>query len=95
MSIGITNGSTTIPAGGSQPVQLATPSTAQSVLVYALTTNAGAVYFGGSTVTSSDGVPLLAGSYLTIDIGDVGSIYMAGTQNDVVRWMLAGRMLPA
>jgi hypothetical protein len=95
MSEGVSNGATTIPASGSQPVQLATPATATSVLLYALTTNVGAVYIGGSTVTSSTGVPIAAGVYVNVDVGDTGSLYLAGTQNDVVRWVASGRTLPA
>jgi hypothetical protein len=95
MSQGISNGATTIPAAGSQPVQLGTPLTAISVLIYALSTNTGAVYIGGSTVTSATGVPIGAGVYVNVPLGDIGSLYLAGTENDSVRWVTAGRILPA
>lgn len=95
MSTGISNGATTIPGAGSQPVQLATPLTADSVLIYAMSTNVGAVYVGGSTVTTSTGVPIVAGAWLSVDLGDIGSIYLAGTQNDTVRWVTSGRTLPS
>jgi hypothetical protein len=95
MSEGISNGATTIPAVGSQPVQLSTPASATSVLIYALTTNTGAVYIGGSTVTTSTGVPILAGTHLNVDVGDAGAIYLAGTENDSVRWVMTGKTLPA
>lgn len=90
MSVGLNNGATTIPAGGSQPVQLATPALVGSVLICNLTGNS-TVYVGGSTVTSSTGVPILAGGYISLDVVDVGSVYLAGTQNDVVRWVTAAR----
>lgn len=88
MSTGVSNGSTTIPAGGSQPVQVAAPVGAKSLLVYNNGSNT--VYFGGSTVTSSTGVPLAAGGYLAIDTPDTGTLYAAGTQNDTIRWLASG-----
>ncbi len=94
MSQGVTNGATVIPASGSQPVQLATPATSTAVLVYTMSTNTGPVYLGGSTVTSSTGVPIAAGVYLNVDVADIGAIYFAGTENDVVRWAITGRTLP-
>ena len=94
MSIGITNGATTIPAAGSQPVQLATPTTAMGILIYASSGNGGAVYVGGPGVTSSNGVPIAAGAYMGLDVGDVGAVYLAGTENDTVRWISTGRTLP-
>ena len=94
MSIGVTNGATTIPAAGSQPVQLATANTAMGVLIYASSANSGAVYIGGPNVTSATGVPIDAGSYLGVDTGDLGSVYLAGTENDTVRWLSTGRTLP-
>lgn len=94
MSVGVTNGATTIPAVGSQPVQLATPATAMGILIYANSANSGAVYIGGSSVTTSTGVPIAAGAYLGVDTGDLGSVYLCGTENDTVRWMSTGRTLP-
>ena len=94
MSAGLTHGSVTIPAAGAQPKQLTTPATAQGIILYAPSTNSDPVYPGSSTVTSSNTIPLAAGSYLGIDVGDAGSIYLAGTENDTVRWLSTGRTLP-
>lgn len=91
----MSNGATTIPASGSQPVRLATPATAESVLIYALSANAGPIYLGGSSVTSSTAPPIPAGGYASIEAGDIGSIYVAGTEADSVVWSAAGRTLPA
>ena len=90
----VTNGATTIPASGSQPVQLAAPATGTAILIYTSASNGGAVYIGGPTVTSSTGVPLAAGSYLNVDVADPGALYLAGTENDTVRWVATGRTLP-
>lgn len=91
MSEGISNGAATIPAAGSQPARLSFPTPISSVLVYFSSTNTDPVYVGGSSVTTSTGVPFAAGAYLTVDIGDTGSIYLAGTENDTVRWFAVGR----
>jgi hypothetical protein len=80
----------TIPAGGSQPLRV-TAGGASSVLIYATSTNSGSVYIGGTDVTSSNGVPVLAGSYIAVDTPDAGNLYLAGTQNDTVRVLITGR----
>lgn len=87
----VSSGATAVPASGSQPVQLASPGGIGSVLIYASAANAGPVYLGGPGVTSSTGVPVAAGTYVAADIGDIGSIYLAGTENDTVRWMSGQR----
>lgn len=86
MSSGVNNGATTIPAAIEQPVQLATPATSGSVAIHNETGN-DAIYVGGSTVDSSTGFPVAAAASISFDIGDVGALYVAGTEGDVVRWV--------
>lgn len=90
MSAGLYHGTFTIPAAGSQPAQMdSTPQTCKSVLLYNPGSNV--FYVGGTTGTatlaSTTGIPVAAGAYLTIPTGDTGSIYIIGTQNDVVRFL--------
>lgn len=96
MSAGLYHGTFTIPAAGSQPAQLdSTPQGAGSVLLYNPTGNS-TVYIGGSdgtaALSSTTGIPIAAGQSLSIDLADTGSIYVVGTENNVIRFAAADRV---
>lgn len=91
MSAGLYHGTFTLPAAGSQPVQMdSTPQSCKSVLLHNPTGNS-TVYFGGvsgtATLASTTGIPLAAGATVSIPTGDTGSIYLVGTEADVVRFI--------
>ena len=87
----LTSGTKTLPAAGSQPVALAASARAGSVLIYNPTGNS-TVYVGDAAVTSSNGIPVAAGQSLSLDIGDLGAVYLVGTENDVVRFLATDRV---
>lgn len=90
MSAGVYHGTKTLPAAGSQPVQLATPAAAGSVLVHNPTGNS-TIYVGGAsgtaTLASTTGIPVVAGQSISLDVDDVGAVYLVGTEADVVRFI--------
>lgn len=82
-----TSGTKTLPAAGSQPVALASSVKAGTVLIYNNTGNS-TVYVGDSAHTSSTGIPVAAGQSINVErVGDLGAIYISGTENDVVRYL--------
>lgn len=90
MSAGLYHGTFAIPAAGSQPAQMdSTPQTCKSVLLYNPGSNT--FYVGGTsgtaTLASTTGIPVAAGTYLSVPTGDTGAIYIVGTEADVVRWL--------
>lgn len=95
MSAGLYHGTVTLVAAGSQPQQMdSTPQTCGSVLVHNPTGNS-TIYVGGTsgtaTLASTTGIPVLAGQSLSVDIGDTGSVYLVGTEGNVVRFLASDR----
>ena len=87
MSSTVVQGATTI---GASTTQLTTSAVGGSVIVIALSGNSGTAYLGNSSVTSSDGFPLIAGATVQMDIIDASRLWVAGTQNDIVRYLVVG-----
>ena len=76
------NGNVTISASGATDRTQMTSLSVSSCTIQALTTNAGSVYVGGSTVTNSSGtnqgIKLIAGASLgSITVTNLNMIYVA------------------
>lgn len=55
----------------------------RSVIITAESTNTGSVFIGGKGVnTSSYGKEIIPGASVSIDVGDLSTIYVVGTDND-------------
>ena len=68
-------------------VQLGT-SNCVSVTITALTTNAGVIYVGCSTVSSANGYQLTAGSSVSLDINSLGVVWIdAANSGDSVTYI--------
>jgi hypothetical protein len=60
----------------------------RSVTVKAMSTNSSAVYLGASTVTTANGMELLAGESVSLDVNNLNLVYVtAGTNSQVVRYL--------
>lgn len=81
-------GAKTLPASGSQPVQVSASQSSRSVAIASPITNTATVYVGGdSSLTSANGYPLEPGEKMAFDTTDVSGLWLSGAQNDVVRWI--------
>lgn len=76
----ILNGKTTVATAGSRVV-LASTTPCKSVTIKALSTNAGFIYVGNSTVTASNGFQLLAGDSISFDIANLNTVNIDSSIN--------------
>lgn len=53
----------------------------KSILIKAVITNTGTMYIGNSTVSSSNGYPLVAGESVSLDISNLNTIYIDSSVN--------------
>ena len=59
-----------------------------SVIIKALAANAGTVYVGSSSVTTSNGFPLAAGDSISLFIGRLENVFViAADANQDIRWL--------
>lgn len=74
------NGKKTVTTAGTR-VALATTQTVKSVTIKALNANTGTIYVGNSTVASTNGLELLAGDTVNMDIADLATVYIDSSVN--------------
>jgi hypothetical protein len=76
----IYNGKKTVTTAGSR-VTLSTTQAVKSVTIKALYSNTGSIYVGNATVSSANGLELLAGDSVNFDISDIANIYLDSSVN--------------
>lgn len=69
------NGKTTVTTPGTA-VQVASTTAIGSITVKALASNAGKIYVGTSSVSSSNGFQLAAGDSVSLDINDPSKVWL-------------------
>lgn len=80
------NGSKTVPTGTAEAI--ATTQEIHSVTIKTLSTNTVAVYVGGTGVTTSNGIELLADESVTIDVDDLAKVFViSGSSSQVIRYI--------
>jgi hypothetical protein len=82
----ISHESVTVTASGTS-VQVAS-NIAQSITIKALITNLGTIYVGGSSVSSANGFPLLAGDTVSLDISNTDKVWIdASISGEKINWI--------
>lgn len=74
------NGKTTVTTAGTRVV-LAASQAVKSVVIKALSTNTGIIYVGNSTVASTNGLQLLAGETVSLDIANLNTVNIDSSVN--------------
>jgi hypothetical protein len=69
-------------AGAAAEALAASADGAYYILLKALSTNAGTLYVGDSSVSSAEGYPLVPGEAVSLPVPSVDGIYIRGTAAD-------------
>lgn len=81
---------TILPAAGSQPVAVGVPGN-RSVAIHNPSGNSTIYWDTESDMTSSTGIPIVAGQTAFVDLTGGEKVYVVGTENDVVRYVSTER----
>lgn len=82
----IGSGTKAVTTAGSR-VALATTTACKKVIICALDTNTGKIYYGGNAVSATSGAFIYAGGSVVLDIADLASVYIdAGVNGEGVNF---------
>jgi len=82
----IYNGTKTVPTGTAEAISAS--QAIRSVTIKALSTNTVALYVGATGCTTSNGLELLAGESVSLDISNLASVFViSGSASQVIRYV--------